>query len=154
MVETFFKRSCTIHGLRQGPLAGHIDLLANHLAAHGFSRVHSRIQLRLVGHFNRWLEQKGIHNFRTVEWPEQVPVPEIYYDPRSLSLARVDRAVLHAKCIVVDGQETFISSANFTEAAQQRNIEIGVLLRSIVVAERLIRFFDTLVNESQSLRAN
>jgi hypothetical protein len=60
MVETFFKRSCTIHGLRQGPLAGHIDLLADHLAAHGFSRVHSRIQLRLVGHFNRWLEQKGI----------------------------------------------------------------------------------------------
>jgi hypothetical protein len=60
MVETFFTRSCTIHGLRQGPLAGHIDLLADHLAAHGFSRVHSRIQLRLVGHFNRWLEQKGI----------------------------------------------------------------------------------------------
>src|SRR5277367_5896554 len=60
MVETFFKRSCTILGLRQGPLAGHIDLLADHLAAHGFSRVHSRIQLRLVGHFNRWLEQKGI----------------------------------------------------------------------------------------------
>jgi len=60
MVETFFKRSCTIHGLRQGPLAGHIDLLADHLAVHGFSRVHSRIQLRLVGHFNRWLAQKGI----------------------------------------------------------------------------------------------
>jgi hypothetical protein len=60
MVETFFKRSCTILGLRRGLLAGHIDLLADHLAAHGFSRVHSRIQLRLVGHFNRWLEQKGI----------------------------------------------------------------------------------------------
>jgi site-specific recombinase XerD len=41
-------------------LAGHIDLLADRLAAHGFSRVHSRIQLRLVGHFNRWLERKGI----------------------------------------------------------------------------------------------
>jgi hypothetical protein len=27
------------------------------LATEGFSRVHSRIQLRLVGHFNRWLEQ-------------------------------------------------------------------------------------------------
>ena len=39
MVETFFKRSCTILGLRRGPLAGHIDLLADHLAAHGFSRV-------------------------------------------------------------------------------------------------------------------
>lgn len=60
MVETFFNRSCTIHRLRQGPLAGHIDLLADRLAVHGFSRVHSRIQLRLVGHLNRWLDQKGI----------------------------------------------------------------------------------------------
>ena len=60
MVQTFFKRSCTIDRLRQGPLAGHIDLLAARLAAHGYSRVHSRIQLRLVGHFNRWLEQKGL----------------------------------------------------------------------------------------------
>jgi site-specific recombinase XerD len=60
LLETFFKRPCTITRLRQGPLAGHIDLLADRLATHGFSRVHSRIQLRLVGHFNRWLDQKGI----------------------------------------------------------------------------------------------
>ena len=57
MVPTFFKRSCTIHRLRRGPLAGHVDLLAAKLATEGFSRVHSRIQLRLVGHFNRWLEE-------------------------------------------------------------------------------------------------
>jgi hypothetical protein len=30
------------------------------LATDGYSRVHSRIQLRLVGHFNRWLEQKDL----------------------------------------------------------------------------------------------
>jgi site-specific recombinase XerD len=60
LLETFFKRPCTITRLRQGPLAGHIDLLADRLAAHGFSRVHSRIQLRLVGHFNSWLDQKGL----------------------------------------------------------------------------------------------
>lgn len=37
MVQTFFKRSCTINSLRQGPLAGHIDLLAERLAADGFA---------------------------------------------------------------------------------------------------------------------
>ena len=58
MVQTFFTRSFTINRLRQGPLAGHTDLLAARLAADGYSRVHSRIQLRLVGHFNRWLDQK------------------------------------------------------------------------------------------------
>ena len=60
MVQTFFERSFAIDRLRQGPLAGHIDLLAARLATHGYSRVHSRIQLRLVGHFNRWLEQKDL----------------------------------------------------------------------------------------------
>jgi hypothetical protein len=60
LVQTFFKRSCTIDRLRQGPLAGHIDLLAARLATHGYSQVHSGIQLRLVGHFNRWLEQKRL----------------------------------------------------------------------------------------------
>jgi site-specific recombinase XerD len=60
MVQIFFERACTIDRLRRGPLAGHIDLLAARLAAHGYSRVHSRIQLRLVGHFNHWLEQKRL----------------------------------------------------------------------------------------------
>ena len=60
MVQTFFERSFAINRLRQGPLAGHIDLLAARLATDGYSRVHSRIQLRLVGHFNRWLEHKDL----------------------------------------------------------------------------------------------
>ena len=54
MLQTFFERSFAINRLRQGPLARHIDLLAARLAADGYSRVHSRIQLRLIGHFNRW----------------------------------------------------------------------------------------------------
>ena len=49
MVETFFERSFAINRLRQGPLAGHIDLLAARLKTDGYSRVHSRIQLRLIG---------------------------------------------------------------------------------------------------------
>ena len=60
MVETFFERSFAINRLREGPLAGHIDLLAARLKTDGYSRVHSRIQLRLVGHFNRGLEQKDL----------------------------------------------------------------------------------------------
>jgi site-specific recombinase XerD len=60
MIETFFDRSFAIDRLRQGPLAGHIDLLANRLSTEGYSRVHSRIQLRYIGHFNRWLDRKGL----------------------------------------------------------------------------------------------
>jgi phosphatidylserine/phosphatidylglycerophosphate/cardiolipin synthase-like enzyme len=92
-------------------------------------------------------------NFRNVEWPEQTPLPEIYYDPRSLSVERVGRAVLHAKCVVVDAQQSFVSSANFTEAAQQRNVEVGVLLRSGAIANRLTQFFDSLLQARQFHRA-
>ena len=59
MIEKLFDRSFVIDRLRKGPLGEHIDLLAHRLSAQGFSRVHSRIQLRYIGHFNRWLERKG-----------------------------------------------------------------------------------------------
>ena len=58
------------------------------------------------------------------------------------------RACLHAKCVVVDGEAVFISSANFTEAAQERNIEIGLLVRSRWLADRVVLHFDTLLAAS------
>ena len=74
-----------------------------------------------------------------------MPPPEIYFDPRSLAMDGKPKAVLHAKCVVVDGAIAFVSSANFTEAAQERNIEVGVLVRSPMVADRLLSFFSGLV---------
>jgi phosphatidylserine/phosphatidylglycerophosphate/cardiolipin synthase-like enzyme len=57
---------------------------------------------------------------------------------------RAKCAALHAKCIVVDRSAVFVSSANFTEAAQEKNIEVGLLLKSPVVADRISRFFEQL----------
>src|SRR5262249_47488238 len=82
--------------------------------------------------------------FRNEQWPAKRPLPEVYYDGRSVALDQRKCAALHAKCIVVDDREVFISSANFTEAAQKRNIEVGLLLRSSAMAERVSRFFDHL----------
>ena len=52
------------------------------------------------------------------------------------------RASLHAKCVVVDKELAFVSSANFTEAAQTKNIEVGVTLRSAAFAKRLAEHFE------------
>jgi phosphatidylserine/phosphatidylglycerophosphate/cardiolipin synthase-like enzyme len=46
-----------------------------------------------------------------------------------------------------------VSSANFTEAAQERNVEIGLLLHSTSVAENLTRFFDALCATGKFLKA-
>jgi phosphatidylserine/phosphatidylglycerophosphate/cardiolipin synthase-like enzyme len=83
--------------------------------------------------------------FKTREWPAGRPLPKVFYDPRSLDLEADKRACLHAKCVVVDGEAVFVSSANFTEAAQERNIEVGLLVRSRSLAGRLLLHFDTLV---------
>jgi phosphatidylserine/phosphatidylglycerophosphate/cardiolipin synthase-like enzyme len=70
--------------------------------------------------------------FRERVWPGK-RLPIVFYDPRSVSADKTERAVLHAKCVVVDGREALVTSANFTPHAQERNIELGVRL----VDERL-----------------
>jgi hypothetical protein len=94
-----------------------------------------------------------LDRFRRIHWPEGKRLPEIFYDPRSLELEPGKRAALHAKCVVVDACDLFISSANFTEAGQEHNIEVGLLLRSRVLANRLLRSFDTLVENGYLKKA-
>lgn len=83
--------------------------------------------------------------FRTEQWPSERPLPDVYYDPRSLDVDMERRACLHAKCVVVDLQQVYVSSANFTEAAQERNIEVGLLVRSRRLAEQLTNHFESLL---------
>lgn len=59
-------------------------------------------------------------------WPWGIQ-PEVYIDPRALQTS-TDRASLHAKCLVVDQSVALVTSANFTDAAHERNIEAGVLV--------------------------
>jgi len=83
------------------------------------------------------------HRFKAKEWPGK-RLPEVYYDPRALSTEPSKRGSLHAKCIVVDREVAFVSSANFTAAAQVRNIEAGALIRSAHFANQLARHFEAL----------
>ncbi len=89
------------------------------------------------------LVQQFAHRFRTSEWPGQ-KMPKVYYDPRALEIDAAKKASLHAKCIVVDKTRAFVSSANFTEAAQARNIEVGVLIRSERLSKELANHFESL----------
>ena len=79
-------------------------------------------------------------------WPGR-RLPEVSYDPRSLDPDPSRRASLHAKCVVVDSERSFVSSANFTEAAQLRNIEVGVVIRSRPFAGQLSQHFQALAAE-------
>jgi phosphatidylserine/phosphatidylglycerophosphate/cardiolipin synthase-like enzyme len=89
------------------------------------------------------LVRKFAERFVRVEWPGRT-LPKVYYYPRSLEADHANRASLHAKCVVVDNETAFVSSANFTEAAQSKNIEVGALIRSRPFARRLAEHFRTL----------
>lgn len=84
--------------------------------------------------------------FATAVWPG-TRLPEVFYDPRSVEDDTDKRAVLHAKAIIVDHRRTLLTSANFTEAAQQRNIEAGVLIDDPEFACRMVRQLDYLVED-------
>ena len=72
-------------------------------------------------------------------------LPDLFYDPRSLAQDESNRASLHAKCVVVDGVKAFIGSANLTEAAQLRNIEIGLVVTGALIADAVERHFEALI---------
>ena len=93
------------------------------------------------------------YRFRATQWPPGKPLPVVYYDPRSVASDRSQTSALHAKCVIIDSRRLFVSSANFTEAAQQRNIEIGLLLDSELLASRIERFFSDLVTKEFLKRA-
>jgi phosphatidylserine/phosphatidylglycerophosphate/cardiolipin synthase-like enzyme len=62
------------------------------------------------------------------------------------------RASLHAKCAVADKKRLLVSSANLTEYAFTKNIELGLLVEGGDVPGRVQQYFDALIAHS-TLRA-
>ena len=73
-----------------------------------------------------------VGRFLRENWPFGPPLPELFYDPRTLPSTSV--VSLHAKCIVVDDQRALITSANFTDRGQTRNVEVGALIEDAALA--------------------
>jgi phosphatidylserine/phosphatidylglycerophosphate/cardiolipin synthase-like enzyme len=87
----------------------------------------------------------------SAQWPGPRR-PDVFYDPRTLSADSSVRAAWHAKCVIADDDHAFITSANFTEWAQQRNVEAGVLIRDRHFAGQLRQQFAGLVQTKQVRR--
>lgn len=65
-----------------------------------------------------------------------------FWDP----MERVDGwSCSHAKCTVADGSIAFITSANLSDAAMERNMELGVLFRAGRIPETLHAHLEALV---------
>jgi phosphatidylserine/phosphatidylglycerophosphate/cardiolipin synthase-like enzyme len=69
--------------------------------------------------------------YRTYNWPLE------HRDPPG--------AKLHAKAVIVDSHDVLLTSANMTNAAYDKNIELGVLCRGGGVAKQAQQHFDALI---------
>ncbi len=78
---------------------------------------------------------RAVDLFFAENWTFGDPRPALFYDPRTVQPYSV--VSLHAKCVVVDRRKTLVTSANFTDRGQTRNIEVGVLIEDVAFATRL-----------------
>src|ERR1035441_8729783 len=92
------------------------------------------------------LVRRFADRFWKTDWPGSSR-PGVFYDPRALELEG-PAGVLHAKAVVADDEAVFITSANLTEAALDRNIELGVLIRDHAIALTIAGYFRSLVDRS------
>jgi phosphatidylserine/phosphatidylglycerophosphate/cardiolipin synthase-like enzyme len=90
------------------------------------------------------LVRRFADRFWTADWPGSSR-PSVFYDPRALD-PEGPGGVLHAKTIVADEEVVFITSANLTEAALDRNIELGVLLHDRPFALTICGYFRNLID--------
>jgi phosphatidylserine/phosphatidylglycerophosphate/cardiolipin synthase-like enzyme len=91
------------------------------------------------------LVRRFADRFWATDWPGSSR-PSIYYDPRALEMDG-PAGILHAKALVVDGEAVFVTSANLTEAALDRNIEVGLLVRDQALAASLASHFQGLIDQ-------
>jgi phosphatidylserine/phosphatidylglycerophosphate/cardiolipin synthase-like enzyme len=90
------------------------------------------------------LVRRFADRFWRADWPG-TSRPSVYYDPRALELDG-PAGVLHAKAVVIDEEVVFVTSANLTEAALDRNIELGLLVRDRALAASVSTHFRALID--------
>lgn len=89
------------------------------------------------------LVRRFADQFWEKDWPSEVR-PAVFYDPRSVDPEV--RGVLHAKSVVADEESVFVTSANFTAAALDENIELGLLVRYRPLALSVVRHLQGLID--------
>ena len=90
------------------------------------------------------LVRRFADRFWGTDWPGSSR-PRVYYDARALE-TEGPAGVLHVKAVVADDEVVFVTSANLTEAALDRNIELGLLVRDRALAASVSSHFRGLID--------
>lgn len=92
-------------------------------------------------------------------WGAEYPLPQVFYFPLSLwrsndpgvppealpaltGVGEREFPVLHTKCIIADRSLALVTSANLSDSAQKRNLELGVLIKNPSYASKICNYFE------------
>ena len=144
-----------------------LKMLANQMQAHPNLRVKLVLQIHLSSGEKKRLRKKVhpgsrkklrdtiVENFAERFWENVWPSidarPDVFYDCRAFDTTE-PWASVHAKAVVVDSQRVFASSANFSDAALDRNIELGFSVRDGAIAHSIVRHLEGLITKGIFLR--
>ena len=92
------------------------------------------------------IEQGGRTNNSIKAMTDLLPSANFYVWEHSDIFPSINKFVgaVHAKCAVADGKLAFITSANLTTAAMERDMELGVLIKEGKLPKSLDRHLEAL----------
>jgi phosphatidylserine/phosphatidylglycerophosphate/cardiolipin synthase-like enzyme len=77
-----------------------------------------------------------------------LPAAKVYqWEPKEVVTGGL--GAVHAKCLLADGKAAFITSANLTNAAMEKNMELGVKLTGGAIPEQLRAHFEALITTQE-----
>ncbi len=106
----------------------------------------ARRRVRIVLVCSNWKDKDGntAAMLCAAQWPANAPAPSVYeYDNGSH-----ESAGMHVKCLLVDGSDLLVGSANFTYPGLNTNFEMGVRVNG-AVAEAARSVFDESLRTSR-----
>jgi len=112
------------------------------------------VGIRLIVETPNRIEGQGEYDCLLALGGEVASACSVYYWPQE-NRPRDDKGkvgILHVKCVVADGHQMFLSSANLTEYAFTINMELGLLVTGGKLPGQVERHFEQLVAVGKLLR--
>ena len=85
-------------------------------------------------------------------WPDHLPLPVVYHNPTKHSYTGKAKGSQHSKVIIADDSIALIGSANLSDAAYERNIEVGCVIEDQEQVKALQEEFEALIESKKLTR--
>lgn len=106
------------------------------------STIFDETRAEIINAWGKASEHPDVYYYPVSLWKDDdVGIPDVVAKART-GLGKWEFPVLHTKCIVADRRLALVTSANLSDSAQKRNLELGVLIKNPSYASKICNYFD------------